>query len=154
MAPDSNEMKQRVAVLTRLKKLLTAQRDKFRSYLEVLEHEESDIIEGDTDRLEAHVALERSIVKEIYAFQRVIDPLEDMYDMAYPLRDEEFEVPAIKQSLERIKEEVLSRNRHNQELLSRNMTAVREKIKGIRSFRKLSGLLPSGTAPSLIDTTA
>jgi hypothetical protein len=153
-ALNDNELKQRVAILKRLKTLLTAQRDKFKSYLDVLEHQETDIIEGDTDKLEAHVALEKSIVKEIYAFQRVIDPLEDMYRMAYPRREEENEVPAIRESLERIKEEVLSRNKQNQELLSRSMTAVREKIKGIRSFRKLNGVLTPESAPSFIDTTA
>ncbi len=151
---DSNEVKQRVAILKRLKMLLTAQRDKFRSYLDILEHEETDIVDGDMDKLEAHVALEKSIVKEIYAFQKVIDPLEDMYRAAYPHREQETEVPAIKESLERVKEEVLSRNRHNQELLSNNMRDVREQIKGLRSFRKLNNMMNPGPVPSYIDTTA
>ncbi|MBN1687363.1 MAG: flagellar export chaperone FlgN [Spirochaetales bacterium] len=151
---DSNEVKQRVAILTRLKKLLVAQREKFSSYLDVLEHQKTDIVDGDLNKLEAHVELERTIVKEIYALKKVIDPLEDMYRMAYPLKEAEPEVPAIKESLERIREEVLSRNKHNQELLSKNMAAVRQKVKGIRSFRRLAGIVPSEPAPSFIDTTA
>jgi len=154
IALDTEEVKQRVAILKRLKKLLLAQRDKFKNYLDVLENQESDIENGDTRKLEAHVELEKSIVKEIYAFQKVIDPLEDMYRMAYPHGDEENEVPAIKSSLDRIKEEVLARNRNNQDLLDRSMTAVRSKIKGLRSLRKLSGALPKEPLPSFIDTTA
>ncbi len=151
-ALDTQEVKQRVAILKRLKKLLLAQREKFRTYLDILEYEESDITGGDTRKLEAHVELEKSIVKEIYAFQKVIDPLQDIYRMAYPHDDGE--VPAIRDSLERIKKEVLDRNRKNQELLDRSMTVVRGKIKGLRSFRKLSGILPTESTPSFIDTTA
>ena len=153
-APDSNEVKQRVAILKRLKKLLLAQRNKFSSYLELLEHQQTDIVDGDIDKLEAHVELGKSIVKEIYAFQKVIDPLEDMYRMAYPLKEEEREVPAIKESLELIREEVSSRNKRNQELLSTRMADVRQKMQGIRSFRRFAGIAPSGPAPSFIDTTA
>lgn len=153
-ALDSNEVKQRVAILKRLKKLLTAQRDKFSSYLELLDQQQTDIVDGDIDKLEAHVELEKSIVKEIYAFRKVINPLEDMYRMAYPLREEEREVPAIKESLERIREEVSSRNKRNQELLSKRMAEVRRQVKGIRSFRRFAGIAPSGPTPSFIDTTA
>ena len=154
IAPDTKEVTQRVAILKRLKKLLLAQREKFRTYLEVLEHQETDIAEEDTRKLQAHVDLEKSIVKEIYAFQKVIDPLQDMYRMAYPHREEEREVPAIRDSLERIKEEVLVRNRKNQALLDSSMSVVRGKIKGLRSLRKLSTILPAESTPSLIDTTA
>lgn len=153
IALETEEVKQRVAILKRLKKLLLAQREKFKTYLDILENQETDIENGDTRKLEAHVELEKSVVKEIYAFQKVIDPLEDMYRMAYPHR-EETEVPEIRNSLDRIKEEVLDRNRKNQDLLDRSMTAVRGKIKGLRSLRKLSGILPTETTPSLIDTTA
>jgi hypothetical protein len=153
-ALDTKEVTQRVAILKRLKKLLLAQRDKFRTYLDVLEHQETDIAEGDTHKLEAHVELEKSIVKEIYAFQKVIDPLQDMYRMVYPHREEEGEVPAIRDSLERIKEEVLVRNKQNQDLLDSSMTQVRGKIKGLRSLRKLTGIRATESVPSLIDTTA
>ena len=119
-----------------------------------MEHQEADIADGDTRKLQAHVELEKSVVKEIYAFQKVIDPLQDMYRMAYPYKEEEGEVSAIRDSLERIKEEVLDRNKKNQDLLNSSMTAVRGKIKGLRSLRKLSGILPTESTPSFIDTTA
>jgi len=150
----AEEVEQRTAILRRLRKLLVQQRDKFKSYLSVLEHQESDIVEGDTEKLKAHVEFEKSIVKEIYAFQKVIDPLEDMYRAAFPRREEEAEVPAIKESLELLKDEVLARNKKNQELLSESMTSVRGKIKELQTLKKFKGIFPRESTPSLIDTTA
>ena len=151
---DRKEVEQRVAVLKRLKKLLLGQREKFRTYLNVLEHQGTDIAEGDMGKLEAHVALEKAIVSEIYSFQKVIDPLEDMYRMAYPNREEETEIHAIKGSLDRIREEVLDRNRHNQELLRKDMGSLRQTIAEIRTVRKLKSVMPLESTPTLIDTTA
>lgn len=148
------EVEQRVAVLKRLKKLLFAQRNKFKNYLDVLEHQETDIVNGDTAKLKAHVELEKSIVKEIYSFQKVIDPLEDMYRMAYPEKDFETEIPAIKESLDKIRDEVLDRNQANQVLLRQSMAGLRQKISEISAIRKLSPVIPMDTAPTLIDTTA
>jgi hypothetical protein len=151
---DKQEVEKRVAVLKRLKKLLLGQRDKFKTYLDVLEHQEQDIADGDTDKLEAHVALEKEIVSEIFSFQKVIDPLEDMYRMAYPNRDEEAEIPQIKESLEKIREEVLDRNRHNQELLRQSIGSLRQKIADIKAMRKMTSVMPMESTPTLIDTSA
>jgi|APSaa5957512622_1039677.scaffolds.fasta_scaffold266267_1 hypothetical protein len=153
-ALDTQEVEQRVAVLKRLKKLLFGQREKFRTYLDVLEHQETDIAEGDTDKLQAHVALEKAIVSEIYSFQKVIDPLEDMYRLAYPNREEETEIYEIKGSLDKIRDEVLDRNRRNQELLRNDMGSLRQTIAGVRSLRKLTSVMPMESTPTLIDTTA
>lgn len=153
-ALDKKEVEHRVAVLKRLKDLLLGQREKFRTYLDILEHQENDIADGDTERLHEHVEFEQAIVSEIYSFQKAIDPLEDMYRMAYPEREEETEIPALRESLERIREEVLVRNEHNQELLRKGMGELRQKIKGLRSVRKLTSVLPVEPRPTLIDTTA
>ena len=146
------DIERRVAILKRLRKYLAIQRDKFHSYLDVLERQESDILNDNTEKLQAHVELEQSIVKEIYAFQKVIDPLEDMYRMAYPKREEE--IPALKTSLEHIKEQVLERNKNNQNLLRDKMGDVRKKISDIRTTRKLTSVLAPEPTPTLIDTTA
>ncbi|MBT3276141.1 MAG: hypothetical protein HN368_23535, partial [Spirochaetales bacterium] len=92
------------------------------------------------------------IVMEISSFQKVIDPLEDMYRMAYPTH--ETEIPAIKESLSKIREGVLERNQHNQELLRTSMGEMRQKISDLRSIRKLTTPILSEPVPTLIDTTA
>jgi hypothetical protein len=152
MAINNTEVEQRVAILKRLKQLLFGQREKFRSYLDLLERQETDIINNDSEKLTAHMELEKSIVMEISSFQKVIDPLEDMYRMAYPTH--ETEIPAIKESLSKIREGVLERNQHNQELLRTSMGEMRQKISDLRSIRKLTTPILSEPVPTLIDTTA
>ena len=145
-------VEERVAILTRLRKYLVLQREKFHSYLGVLEQEETDILSEDTEKLQSHVELEKSIVQEIYAFQKVINPLEDMYRLAYPTQERE--IPAIKESLDHLKEQVLERNEKNQNLLREKMDIVRTKIRDISAVRKLATIIPAEPTPTLIDTMA
>ena len=151
-ALDAKVVEQRVAVLKRLKQLLLRQREKFRSYLEVLDHQETDIIGNDTDKLTVHMELEQSIVQEINSFQKVIDPLDDMYRMAFPARDTEIE--PIRESLSKIRTEVLDRNRQNQDLLRSSMSEIRQNIADLRSLKKLTNPIAPEPTPTLIDTTA
>jgi len=80
----SEEVKRRVAILKRFRELLCQQRDRFRQYLTVLDKQKDVIENGDTDQLMAHVELEEQIVGDIFAIQKVIDPLEAMYQVAFP----------------------------------------------------------------------
>ena len=134
MAATTNEdIGQRVATLKRFRELLVQQRAKFENYLTVLDHERSDIESGDVDRLAAHVELEEAIVSEIFTFQKVIDPLEQIYRAAYPAAAEDPEVPALRGTLNELKDEVLRRNAENRALLKRKMDVVRAEIAGFRN---------------------
>ena len=145
------EITDRVAVLKKLRDALLSQREKFRRYLTVLEHQQQDIFEEDSEKLEAHVELEQSIVREIYAVQKVIDPLQDMYRMNYPQR--ESEIPAIEESLARLQERVLQRNRKNQNLLRDHMATLRHRIDDVRAVRARRSSFSGQPTPSLVDIT-
>ena len=147
----TTEIEQRVAILKKLRENLIDQRDRFQTYLSVLENEEKDIQIGDMNKLEAHVELEKSIVSEIFAFQKVIDPLEELYRAKYPLRDEE--LPKLKASVESLKNKVQNRNKHNQELLKRQMSKLRGKIMEIGSQRRHHSVFASSPSPSFVDIT-
>ncbi len=127
------EMGQRVAALRRFRELLVQQRTKFENYLRVLDHERTDIESGDVDRLAAHVELEEAIVSEIFTFQKVIDPLEQIYRAAYPAAGQDPELPALRGTLEELRREVLRRNAENRALLKRKMELVRAEIAGFRN---------------------
>ena len=127
------EMGQRVAALRRFRELLVQQRTKFENYLRVLDHERTDIESGDVDRLAAHVELEEAIVSEIFTFQKVIDPLEQIYRAAYPAAGQDPELPALRGTLEELRREVLRRNAENRALLKRKMEMVRAEIAGFRN---------------------
>lgn len=151
MVVTQEELDQRVAILKKLRNTLLQQREKFQEYLHVLEREEEDIEAGDLDKLEIHTKIEESIVHELYTFEKVVHPLEDMYNLAYPQKEQE--IPAIKQSLHRLKEKVVQRNKKNQELLQRRMEIVRKNIVKIR--KPFGGRSPYSNTDtsSLVDIT-
>jgi hypothetical protein len=125
------ELERRKAVLRRFRELLVQQREKFDHYLIVLDHEKTDIETGDIDKLVSHVELEEQIVSEIYTFQKVIDPLEDLYRASYSAGEasaEAGEVPELKNTLVELRDEVLARNAENRVLLKRRMETLRTEI--------------------------
>jgi hypothetical protein len=167
---DPKELARRVAVLRRFRTLLTQQRDRFRSYLEVLDKQKDIIEKGSAEDLLSHIELEEKIVADIFSIQKVIDPLEDMYhalvsDFGHgpspALKKTSFraesddEVPSLKAALEDLKKEAVIRSTRNKELLSRRMVELRSEIKSLRNnpyaanARKAS--YTDGKTASLVD---
>jgi hypothetical protein len=158
------ELARRVAILKRFRNLLTQQRDRFRSYLEALDKQKDIIEKGDPDELLVHVELEEKIVADIFSIQKVIDPLEEMYQTALsgfdPFRTagkapfySSDDVPGLKAALEDLKHEAVIRSTRNKELLSRRMVELRAEIKSLRSnpyAARRSIFSGAGTA-SLVD---
>ncbi|GHV54538.1 hypothetical protein AGMMS49579_15310 [Spirochaetia bacterium] len=159
MAVSPEEFNQRVAILKRFRALLTEQRDRFRSYLEVLDKQKDVIETGSTEDLLSHVELEEKIVADIFSIQKVIDPLEEMYRAVVntgappePLgRDD---VPSLKSALEGLRTEAAARTTRNRELLSKRMVEIRSEITALRNnpyaASRRSAFSGAGTA-SLID---
>jgi hypothetical protein len=139
---DSAELAQRVAILRRFKTLLTQQRDRFRSYLNLLDKQQSVIESGSAEDLLTYVEIEEKIVADIFSIQKVIDPLEEMYYSVIsgqgpgkiPEKQESSdEVHGLKASLEKLKSEAVIRSTKNKELLSKRMLELRSEIKALRN---------------------
>jgi hypothetical protein len=152
-----SELAQRVAVVRRFKELLEQQRERFRSYLAVLDRQQLLIGYGSADEIVAHVELEEQIVADIFSIQKVIDPLEVMYsadgnaDGSYlPAND----VPALKASLEDLKTQAAVRAGRNRDLLSNRMADINSEIQAVKNNPFLSKArfsLYQNAAPSVID---
>ena len=110
------EIDQRVAVLKRFKALLQEQRKKFSDYLVVLETQERSIHEENIDALVHHTELEQSIIGDIFTIQKVIDPIEEMYRLGMPDKDDT-EVVRLKSDLNKLQSQVIDQNQKNRELL-------------------------------------
>ncbi|MDR0487102.1 MAG: flagellar biosynthesis protein FlgN [Treponema sp.] len=139
---DSAELAQRVGILRRFRTLLTQQRDRFRSYLEVLNKQQSVIESGGAEDLLTYVEIEEKIVADVFSIQKVIDPLEEMFDTVVsgfgPRKDiisseGADEVPSLKAALETLKNEAVVRSTKNKELLSKRMVELRAEIKSLRN---------------------
>jgi hypothetical protein len=139
---DSAELAQRVAILKRFKMLLSQQRDRFRSYLDLLDKQQSVIESGSAEDLLTYVEIEEKIVADIFSIQKVIDPLEEMYNSVISGHkasseragySSQEEVPGLKASLEKLKNEAVMRSTKNKELLSKRMLELRSEIKILRN---------------------
>jgi hypothetical protein len=160
------EVARRGAILKRFRELLKAQRDRFRDYLEVLDKHQDVIEQGNTDTLIAHVELEEKIVADIFAIQKVVDPLEAIYRTAYP---EKYEpavlqapengepgsgVKSLKSALEELKAEALVRAERNRMLLANRMNEIRTEIKNLKKnpyANQGRSVYGETGSPSLID---
>ena len=152
---DSGELAQRVAVLKRFKTLLTQQRDRFRNYLDLLDKQQGVIEKGNAEDLLAYVEIEEKIVADIFSIQKVIDPLEEMYNSIGAVQNTHSaeEVPSLKDSLEKLKNEAIVRSAKNRELLSKRMLELRSEIKALRNNPYTAGRRTSfsDNTASLVD---
>lgn len=142
---DSAELAQRVAILKRFKTLLTQQRDRFRYYLNLLDKQQNVIESGSAEELLTYVEIEEKIVADIFSIQKVIDPLEEMYNTVISgnargqaagkgvKSENNDEVHGLKASLENLKNEAVIRSTKNKELLSKRMVELRQEIKTLRN---------------------
>jgi thiamine kinase-like enzyme len=153
----SNELAQRVAVLKRFKTLLSQQRDRFRSYLDLLDKQQDVIESGSAEDLLTYVEIEEKIVADIFSIQKVIDPLEEMYYSVisgHGSIGSQEEVPNLKASLEKLKGEAVIRSTKNKELLSKRMLELRSEIKTLRNNPYAAGgknAFDNSNTASLVD---
>ncbi|MDR2718634.1 MAG: flagellar protein FlgN [Treponema sp.] len=147
ISPD--ELKRRVAIIKRFRELLSQQRDRFRQYLTVLDKQKDVIEKGNAEALMAHVELEEKIVGDIFAIQKVIDPMEAMYQASFPAgtlpvgvlsgeargipAETQSEVPRLRAALEELRSEAVLRSAHNREILARRMEEIRQEMKTLRT---------------------
>ncbi len=144
------EINERVHILHKLREHLQEQRTRFYRYLDVLEHEEQDILSNNVDKLEYHVELEKELAREIVSFQKVIDPLNSIYKLT--VTDQDAEIPKLQESLEHIQEEVEERSKRNQRLLKERMESVRNEITSIKKNKKSRSVYDDyRNQPSMID---
>jgi hypothetical protein len=139
-----------VHILRRLRELLQNQRDRLKSYLDILDLQHASIADGDVDRLQAQVETERVLLSEIREITRVIRPLEDLYRAAYPQREET--VPALQAALEKLGREVKEANARNRAALQHKMDELRNEISSLRAWPRAASPFAEVT-PSLVDIT-
>ena len=142
-----SELSQRVAVIKRFRELLKAQRDRFQVYLNTLDRQKEVIERGTAEDLLRHVEMEEKIVEDIFSIQRVIDPLELMYNSV----KKDDEVSSLKGVLEGLKTEAVTRSERNRDLLTRRMEEIRSEIKSLKNNAYSRRNFKPEPSPSLVD---
>ncbi|MEM5947408.1 flagellar export chaperone FlgN [Spirochaetia bacterium 38H-sp] len=143
------EIKHRVAVLKKLRSYLVKQREHFMAYLSLLDREEDAITSGDVERLELHVEMEHKLLKDIFAFQKVISPLKDMYKAAFPAGN--MEIEQLDESIESLKEKALAHNHENRRLLRLQMDVLKEKIANLNIPRFRKNVFSASQKSGMVD---
>ena len=147
------ELTQRMAVVKRFKELLEQQRERFRSYLTALDRQHLAISTGNADEIIAYVELEEQLVEDIFSIQKVIDPLEIMYNAAGPYLPAN-DVSALKTALEDLKLQAAARSGQNRDLLSSRMADINSEIQAIKNnpfISKIRNALYQNAVPTLVD---
>ena len=150
---DDDEIARRVGILRRVRELLVQQRERFHRYLAALEKQQAVIESGSAEELLAHVELEEQIVADIFSIQKVIKPLEDMYQSVVPA-DSAGDIPDLKDTLENLKTQAAAQIVRNKDLLSSRMANIRAEITSLKNnpFTGASrSLYQKSIAASLID---
>lgn len=134
-----SEIQERVAILKRFRKLLEEQRAKFKEYLKVLESQETKINADDTESLAAHTELEKQIVKNISSLQKVIEPMQSIYNQK---GEKSEEVNKIQNDLADLQKKVLAQNEKNQDLLRIQMDQVKTQLTAVAKNNPFRGRTP------------
>ncbi|MCI5829416.1 MAG: flagellar export chaperone FlgN [Treponema sp.] len=138
------ELDQRILILKRFRSLLEQQRTKFQQYLKVLEAQESKITEEDAESLLAHSELETEIVANITSLQKVIVPMEALYNKSKAATynpAEAVPVSRIQSDLKKLQSQVLAQNERNRVLLKSHMESLRQQISEFKNpYRTVSSI--------------
>ena len=132
------ELDERVAILKKFKMLLEQQRKKFQ------EAQENKITEEDSDSLIAHSELEAQIVQGIGSLQKVIVPMQELYNKsgaAFYNPKEALPVSQIQNDLSKLQSQVLAQNEKNRSLLKVRMVQLKKQISDFRNpYRSLNSI--------------
>ena len=125
------QIDERIAVLKRFRTLLEQQRNKFREYLHVLECQQNKIEEEDVDALVAHAEREQQIVSNISNLQKVIEPMQSMYNAVSHGTElgaeDKISVKKMQAELADLQKKVLAQNARNQDLLKEHIESVKKR---------------------------
>ena len=127
-----SELAERVAVLKRFRSLLQQQRAQFYEYLNVLEKQEHSITAENSEAILAHTKLGESIVANIFTIQKVIDPLEYMYQNLADSTTIDATIPKLKTELADLQQQVLIQNKKNRTLLESHVSGLRRQISELK----------------------
>jgi hypothetical protein len=151
MAVSEAEVASRVLLLKRFRSLLLQQRERFKSYVSVLDKQKDKIESGSVEDLIVHVELEEKIIGDIISIQKVIEPMKAVIPgniiAAAP------DVEHISSTIEALRTEAAARVVRNKNLLSTRMGEIRTELNALRAnpFSRRKSPFASEETPSLID---
>jgi hypothetical protein len=151
MAVSETEVASRVLLLKRFRTLLLQQRERFESYIMVLDKQKEKIEEGSVEDLITHVEFEEKIIGDIISIQKVVEPMRAVISGAALTTAPEVE--HITSTIDALRTEAAARIVRNKNLLSTRMGEIRTELNALRvnPFARRKSPFASEDTPSFID---
>jgi hypothetical protein len=151
MAVSETEVASRILLLKRFRTLLLQQRERFESYITVLDKQKEKIESGSVEDFAAHVELEEKIIGDIISIQKVVEPMQAV--ISGTMLATAPEVEHIASAIESLRIEAADRIERNKDLLTVRMEEVRTEINALRTnpFARRKSPFASEDTPSFID---
>ncbi len=133
------ELDERIAILKRYRALLEQQRNKFQEYLAVLEKQSDAISSRSTEKVAVHTELEDQLVANLANLQKVISPMEKLYEEKHISTGfktgsfDEDPIPELKNELAKLRERVLMQNQMNREMIQERLIETKPVIQNFRN---------------------
>ncbi|MDR1466228.1 MAG: flagellar biosynthesis protein FlgN [Treponema sp.] len=132
IAITQEELKERVAVVKRFRKLLYEQRERFRSYLNVLDKQKTVIEKGNAEDILSHIEIEEKMLSDIFSIQKVLTPLEPLYRTSVNTVKAP-DVVKIQSALENLKIEANLKVKQNRDILETRMKELKEQLEVLQN---------------------
>jgi hypothetical protein len=151
MAVSETEVASRVLLLKRFRTLLLQQRERFESYITVLDKQKDKIEEGSVEEIITHVELEEKIIGDIISIQKVVEPMRAVISGASSVAVPEME--RITSTIDALRVEAAARVARNKTLLSTRMGEIRTELDALRvnPFARRKPPFATENTPSFID---
>ena len=130
------ELDERVAILRRFRTLLEQQKSKFQEYLKVLECQETSINSENADAIIAHSELETQIMAGIGNLQKVIEPMQKLYQSTEAAKyspQDAVPISKVQDDLAKLQAQVLEQNQKNRDLLKNHMAQLKQQINNFQN---------------------
>ncbi|MDR1230378.1 MAG: flagellar biosynthesis protein FlgN [Spirochaetaceae bacterium] len=151
MAVSEAEVASRVLLLKRFRALLLQQRERFESYITVLDKQKEKIESGSVEDLMAHVELEEKIIGDIISIQKAVEPMRAV--ISESMLAAAPEAGHIASAIEALRVEAANRVVRNKDLLTVRMEEIRTELNALRTnpFARRKSPFASEDSPSFID---
>ncbi len=113
-------------LVKKIRENLLSQKEKLEKYLELLEKEESDIVEKDADKLLEHIKIEQNIIEELNSFKKILEPLEKIY-FKLPYKKEEA-IFKLKDSISNLSFKIKNKSENNKKLLNIELEKIKVEL--------------------------
>ncbi|MDR1216439.1 MAG: flagellar biosynthesis protein FlgN [Treponema sp.] len=152
VAITQEELQKRVAVIKRFRELLCEQRERFRSYLNILDKQKPVIEKGSAEDILSHIEIEEKMLSDIFSIQKVLTPLEPLYRTSIKTVEAP-DVAKIQSALENLKTEASLKVKQNRDTLEIRMNELKEQMEVLRSnpYTRRSLHSMGGESASFVD---